>query len=769
MLFMLAVFMTFIAVGEASEDTRGRKMIVIVADYVSFSDWSGGGLRHLDRASDMGALGLMVTRTITHDSETASHATLGAGLPAEEHPDGGLALNASEDFGGRSGKIVYRSRVGTPLPGNPVLHIGVGPLNRINAATNWEARPGALGSILRKNGLKTAVVGNSDFAGELRRFATLIAMDEKGRVDNGNVTRDLLADSTLAPWGVSMDMQKFQASISEAVAENDFIVVDYGDAARAGKFALVASGEAHKKAVEKAMAGLDGLVAFILEKVDLEKTQVVILSPTPSLEAIEKKETLTPILVFGAGIKRPPCILSSRSTRRQGIVLNNDFAPHVCDFFGIEPASDFTGGPFIAKPHPEPEAFLTALYERDVFVENRSGMLRNVVILHLAMLALCFSAVLSLQRISRGWRTAIQAGIIFASCMFISFLFMAGFPQLDTPLGFLGGYFGVCLVLALAAWLMPGIELKMIFIAGICFFSLAIDQFTGGALIRNSVLGYYPQIGARFYGIGNEFMGFMISAPLVMIGLAMDLKKEWRIKIKVLSVLFLPLVVFIVGSPNYGANFGGLLSCSVAGICMLVLIFGVRLNWKTISVILVAAAVIVVAFLVSNIILPGGDSHIGQLVGRMLHGGGLAELAKVIGRKIAVNMRLLIVSFWSALFLLSLAIALVAKYLPIERIKTVLDEHEYFKHAYGASLTGAVTAFAVNDSGIVPGATAFILPTAVFFLFLFNQEMQAPSSAKGTTAGAKTGKPKKKSHPRKSGDKSENGGDNRDSGNNRKK
>ena len=52
-------------------------------------------------------------------------------------------------------------------------------------------------------------------------------------------------------------------------------------------------------------------------------------------------------------------------------------------------------------------------------------------------------------------------------------------------------------------------------LASVTALVIAADALTGGALARSSVLGHSTLIGARFYGVGNEFMGVLLGAALV--------------------------------------------------------------------------------------------------------------------------------------------------------------------------------------------------------------------------------------------------------------
>ena len=55
-----------------------------------------------------------------------------------------------------------------------------------------------------------------------------------------------------------------------------------------------------------------------------------------------------------------------------------------------------------------------------------------------------------------------------------------------------------------------------VFVALITLLALDIDLLTGATMIKSSVLGYDPMAGARYYGVGNEYMGVMIGCAILV-------------------------------------------------------------------------------------------------------------------------------------------------------------------------------------------------------------------------------------------------------------
>lgn len=82
-----------------------------------------------------------------------------------------------------------------------------------------------------------------------------------------------------------------------------------------------------------------------------------------------------------------------------------------------------------------------------------------------------------------------------------------------------------------------------------------IDALFYKFLLKNSLLSYEPALGARFYGIGNEFLGIIIAYILIFISES-KLKNKW-----ILWFINAGLLLYDGG----GSNFGGFLTCGLIG------------------------------------------------------------------------------------------------------------------------------------------------------------------------------------------------------------
>ena len=116
---------------------------------------------------------------------------------------------------------------------------------------------------------------------------------------------------------------------------------------------------------------------------------------------------------------------------------------------------------------------------------------------------------------------------------------------------------------------------SIIFLSGLMCLLLTMDIISGAGLIKMSFLGYDPIIGARYYGVGNEFMGILIGASMVFATAILD-----RYKVnKGLSISVFMIVTIAIGFPKFGANVGGTIAATFAFMFVTLKIFNSRLGF----------------------------------------------------------------------------------------------------------------------------------------------------------------------------------------------
>src|SRR5690606_8228435 len=163
-----------------------------------------------------------------------------------------------------------------------------------------------------------------------------------------------------------------------------------------------------------------------------------------------------------------------------------------------------------------------------------------------------------------------------------------------TAIVLLAAFAGLTTTAAYSLLRRRGID-ALIFLALVTAAVLVADVALGSRLIKNSILGYDPIVAARFYGIGNEYMGVLIGTTLIGTTGLLDrfsgrpaAVRAWRPAV----TLAYAAVIFILASPGLGANAGGTVA-AVAGFgTTLLLLSGRRWSWRTIPLLAGAAALV---------------------------------------------------------------------------------------------------------------------------------------------------------------------------------
>jgi hypothetical protein len=168
--------------------------------------------------------------------------------------------------------------------------------------------------------------------------------------------------------------------------------------------------------------------------------------------------------------------------------------------------------------------------------------------------------------------------------------------------------------------------------------TIGLDLLTGTPLQLNSLMGYSPLVGGRYYGLGNiAFSVFATSTLLTSVGVAQWLVRRgngdgndgdhdggngnartWALAV----VLGLGLSAMALdGLPLWGADFGGVIAF-VPGLAVSVLVVaGKRISLVRLAAFCAAGgfAVLAIAFL-DHLRPPAGQTHLGRFFGDLLHG-----------------------------------------------------------------------------------------------------------------------------------------------------
>jgi hypothetical protein len=313
-------------------------------------------------------------------------------------------------------------------------------------------------------------------------------------------------------------------------------------------------------------------------------------------------------------------------------------------------------------------------------------------------------------------------------------------------------------------------------LSGVTTMALLLDGVLGAEGMKRSVLGYDPMIGARYYGMGNEYMGVVVgAATLAFVAVMEHRRRRDAFRPRPAEPAALPAaasapapakappplsraatfarrrrsaglaaavaaaafgaVALYLAAPRLGTNAGGAITAAVAfGLAWLrSFARGAFRRLGPLPLALVCAGLVAAALAalwLLNAAVPADasrQSHIGRAMA--LLGDGRTDLiAATIVRKLQMNAHLIGVSVWTKVLAAGLLVMAVAVLRPRGAFRRWEALYPHYMSGFIAIAVGAVAALAFNDSGIVAAAT-MIVYAAVPMLLLRIQEDSSSHSA----------------------------------------
>lgn len=661
--FTVFFFFCLFSVQCASADSLPR-VIIVIASGLTTADLAG-----LDSNTPMpSAVGWMLCRTARTAEKTeplaAQFLTLGSGsraaIPASILQNGVLTHSAVQKIG-QGGRL------------DPTI---LAQIQAANARLDHTVPIGALGDLLHRTRKHTALFGNLEtLESDLSPF--LFLMDSSGKIDEWNP--GTTQSAPVSPYGKSDDLNKLTQDSDAALT-----VVVFGDLARADTYAQYCLPEAAARHRQNARTKLRSLLKTFLLQWD---TRVVLLSPVPAESIANRFDRITPIRIYG-GDKG---ILTSASTRRSGLILNTDFLPSLAIWLNLPIPKNTLGRPMSVIPAavtPQVETALHAQFTNTAQKQNAFGGLPTIQLL------LIVSAVIANYRQKLLLARGLATGVI--ALPLLLFLLPIIAPQ---SVALSGTWLAILLVLIMVVGAKKSLawSICLLLVGGIVW-----DLLNGSILLKQAWMSYSVMEGARFYGIGNEYMGAVIGAFCVLIGLT---KSESNRTFWAIVILF-GATTLLMGLPQFGAKVGAIPSAGAA--------LGVMLIVRKTGAIRLKHLALLLGVLVAGLILLAvwdmrraaeGQSHFARAVS----GSGGGSLLQIALRKLTMEGTLLIRSPWSlTLWASALGFLFLRSRLP--------NLSANAKIAYSGILAGVVASLLVNDAGVLAAALILLYGTALFCL-----------------------------------------------------
>jgi len=689
------------------------KFIIVIVDHLGIANLEDKELPNIKRLVEQGAVGLMNTNTAGSRTTENTYITIANGVRSLGSSNAGLSFNSNEflqltkDQEPVLSKILYTNTTGEKVHGK-VVHVSVQAIAKANEDLLSTIKVGLLGETLKNNGQRVGIFGNADAFGP-SRLAALLVMDTKGQVPNGIVNRSLLEKRGDFPFSIGTDFNILASEYNLQNENLDFIVVETGDLSRLESYRDYLSDEQYENLRLEALSKIDKFLGTIFGTLDFAKDRVMLLSPTPSRDAIEENNTATPVILAGKGISSG--LLSSNSTRRQGIVANTDIAPTVLDFWEIEQPQEMVGRPLFTVKSEKNVTWLSNLNSQLVTnSEHRTIILRSFLILQIGYLVVSTFLILLIKekKILRFFEKFAIVFLILPILILGYRLFRFESLLLTVPL--------FLLLAGLGYWLINKLNASFLFklslLSAVSSLGVIIDTLTGSNLVMNSPLGYDPLIGARYYGIGNEFTGILMGSTILALACLFEEMKTSKKVLIGLTSGYLVLVTYILYAPGLGADAGGLITAVIAFGYFILRLTGKQIRKKDVFLLLSGTLLLLILGATIDLMLnQSGGSHIGQAF-RLLVQGDLEEITNMIARKLAVNIKLIMYSIWSKVLVATLVALGTLYYRPPGFMAYLKEKLPYLKMGFEATFVAAFVGFIVNDSGILQAITTF-----VYFIF----------------------------------------------------
>lgn len=698
-IFLVQTFLNSFSYAQTNEN-KG-KLIFVTMNRLNIEDFEA--LNSIGNQAN-GYIGLMNIRGAKGTNDASSYASIGWGKKS-------YALNKDLTFFDNANLAKSEQyEFVTDKEAFKIANLNINTLIQTNEESDYGSVPGNLGKISKEKDLIISVIGNSDKEDPLLLSGPL-AMDESGRIKSGNID-DINRIDYSAPFGISTNYEKVSSSFLNAYDISDIIVLELGDSYRLDEYKNMMSLESYSNYKGNMMIKMDNLLKEI--KLNLNNEDIMIVaSPFPSLENYQNGYRLAPIYITN-GKTDQTGLLTSASTRRDGVISNIDISAFIAEHFELD-STEISGKPIKLKDFDRPWIFLKSENEKIVSLSSvRIPVLYTYAVFEMCIWILTLVVGLLHKRVPRQVIKSIKFILRITLLIPLVILLLPIFNFQNVVYSFIIGLIILTIGYAMISRYIRNDMNTIAILSGLTTIILLFDMAIGNQfLIKNSLLGYDPIIGARFYGIGNEYMGVLVGASLITISIVFE---KFGFKNKLL-IPFAMIVVFIMGNPQMGANVGGTITISAAFLFLILKSNNIKIDIKKIIGIGIAI-VLIVSFMAWLDFNSENRSHLANTI-LMIINTGPSAIVQIIIRKISMNMQLITASMWSRVLILAIVLMVMLFYKPFGVLKKLCQKHPYIANGWIAILVGSVVGFMVNDSGVVAAATSIsyvIVPMLVLLL-----------------------------------------------------
>lgn len=724
--------------GKTANIENDRRVIMVLV-----SGWDMEMLRELMDQEEskqwMGTayIGGMNLRTAGSMNMVNNYVTLGAGnrsVGSTQVTGGYHIWEMDEDKGVAAGDM-YEQLMGIEPGAEEILVTDIRRIVDNNLSQPYQAVAGELGEVLKRHGIGRVLLGNLDAGKETYRPGAFITMDHDGRTPLGDVSdRTLRADDDMA-YGVSTDYDYLLSRMEAGKKQAHLIVLELGDFYRLQLLREEMDPQLFLQKKERIMRDTARFMNQAVQR-QQEGELIIFLSPMVNQKAVEEDALMAPVVLIPPGSVSAQAVagqaeslslsegetgvLYSPTTRREGIVANTDLAPTILNWLQL-PIPDHMEGRVIQwQQHKQAIAEFWENWEQIYHVyQSRRDVLYNYIIFQVILLILATFILLKVT-----WnqaRTAIRIALLTLVLSPALFLLLPLIPYRLSAMEVLTVLGISAFILAILLQRLPW-PLMFAAVAFINWMPVVLDVVFDLTLMKRSYLGYDPLIGARYYGIGNEYMGVVIGSVMLFISTWMEHDAK-RVMKGVVAALLIGITV-ILAAPFWGTNAGGAIAAIAGFSVAYTRLYQIPINRKFILRGLLLGSVIMLLLGAIHLIQGDQQSHIGRAINWIIR-GEIRPIADIASRKLEMNWRLIQVSSWSKVFVTSLFVLAIFVFPARGVMRVYQQQYPHLIAGISGIVAAALVALLVNDSGVVAAAMIIIYAVVPLLYLGLQREREA--------------------------------------------
>jgi hypothetical protein len=442
--------------------------------------------------------------------------------------------------------------------------------------------------------------------------------------------------------------------------------------------------------------GLDPSIAEALSSATSSQVMVMVLAAQTSAQMNLAKDELTPI-VIAQGV--PSALLPARvdfthtltsdTTRRVGVVSNEDIMPTILSYLRVPIPSEVTGTPIRVVPGDAP----FAMHARHLETRRMWVPIQTVGAIWLAIAGL-FGFFVILRPVKSPRTRKVAAWMVLTPIPLTASMFAAG--HLPHPSYLASGGFIVLITAALPAlamWIFrsrgrhpdrvwPPAAMGAVVL---CFFVFEAATHWTGALY--TLFGGTELDGARWFGLPNALEGVLLGSAVY---LAAKLPRAAGVALLAAAGLF-------AGWPTIGADLGGAMEILFAAGLWLWITSERRWTLRAIAPAAAIPMVGLAAVLVANRYLSPIPTHVTRFVEGGGTSGGLLEEAF---HRLSIGWQLLLHNPFAFIPVLIGPLCLFLLWKPPAQMRAGFSRLPVWREAMVVLVAASIVAYFVNDTGV---------------------------------------------------------------------